>query len=74
MRPFPIPLSRVLRVSAVVCGLAGLHAALGAAARSDAPARSQGGAARAVDNWEQTTARLETRPSGGVSDADDWLG
>ena len=71
------PLSRALRVCAVVCCLAGLDAAFGAPARSDVPARprERGGDVLQIDNWEQTTARLETtRSTGGVSDADDWLG
>jgi hypothetical protein len=72
MRPCPVPLSRAIRVCAVVCGLTGQAAAFGAPARSHVPARTQ---ERAIDNWEQTTARLETtRATGGVSDADDWLG
>ena len=68
----PVPLTRALRVCAVVCCLAALDAALGAPARSDVPAPTR---EREIDNWEQTTARLETtRGAGGVSDADDWLG
>jgi hypothetical protein len=75
VRRFPIPISRALRVFAAVCALAGLEAAFGAAARSDVPPRPRGSDVRALDSWEQTTARLgTTRAPGGVSDADDWLG
>jgi hypothetical protein len=77
MRRCRVPLSRILRVCVVVCGLAGLDAAFGAPARSDVPppTRGHGGDVRESDNWEQTTARLETtRAMGGVSDGDDWIG
>ena len=77
MRRCRVPLSRALRVCLVVCGLAGPDAAFGAPARSDVPppTRVRGGDVREGDNWEQTTARLETtQATGGVSDADDWLG
>jgi hypothetical protein len=78
MRLRRTPSSRAVRVSALLCCLVGLAATVGTEARSDAPAshRLRGMDNRPLDNWEQTTARLEEPKgaTGGLSDGDDWLG
>ena len=78
MRLCRTPSSRAVRVSALLCCLLGLAATNGTEARSDETGshRLRGMDNGPLDNWEQTTARLEgpKGATGGLSDGDDWLG